>query len=227
MEIAQLVLLLRRLLVTYILSVFIKNLSLLKKSPFYIISLIYRRHLYGVVALLVVVIFLSACENDLKKVAELSAQVDTNLEVTHQVELVYSDQGKVRVKIEAPLVHSYKQPDIRQEFPKGVKVTFFNDSLKVISVLTSKYAVRYVQKQQTIVRDSVQVKSMLKNETLQTEEMLWDERKHQITSDKFVTVLTETQQIFAQKGFESNENFTDYKLKGVQNSRFKVNKNEF
>ena len=63
-----------------------------------------------------------SCENDIE-----------------QVKLV---TGNVKVRIAAGEMNRYLQPKPITEMPKGVKIDFFDDNLKVTSTLTSDYAVR-------------------------------------------------------------------------------------
>ncbi|MCB0516792.1 MAG: LPS export ABC transporter periplasmic protein LptC [Chitinophagales bacterium] len=175
---------------------------------------------------LLICLFVVACENDMQKISALENVPNDKVETSYGLELLYSSQANVKVKIEAPLAQIYNIEQPYQEFPEGIKVTFYNDSSQVISFLTAKYAIRYERESKTLVRDSVWVRSVENNESLFTEEMTWDEKKHLIFTDKYVTIHTPTQKIFAQKGFESNENFTNYKLKGVQNSSLIVKENK-
>jgi hypothetical protein len=50
-----------------------------------------------------------------------------------------------------------------------------------------------------------------KGERLNTEEIIWDEQKKKIYSDKYVTIHTKDEILFGY-GFESNEDFSKYKI---------------
>ena len=54
-----------------------------------------------------------------------------------------------------------------------------------------------------------------KNETLNAEELIWDEKNGKIYSDKFVKITTADEIIYGE-GFEANEDFTNYKIKNIK-----------
>jgi LPS export ABC transporter protein LptC len=54
-----------------------------------------------------------------------------------------------------------------------------------------------------------------KGETLNTEQLMWDERSEKLYSDVFVKITTPDQIIFGE-GFESNQNFTQYRINKIK-----------
>ena len=63
-----------------------------------------------------------------------------------------------------------------------------------------------------------------KGEQLNAEELIWDQNKKKIFSDKFVKVTTEDEIMFG-NGFESNEDFSEYKVKKLT-GQLKIDKDE-
>jgi hypothetical protein len=59
---------------------------------------------------------------------------------------------------------------------------------------------------------------------LNAEELIWDQNKKKIYSDKFVKVTTEDEIMFG-NGFESNEDFSEYKVKKLT-GQLKIDKDE-
>src|SRR5471030_887124 len=56
-------------------------------------------------ALLVSVLLLNSCENDLAKIKEISAQQSTStVDSTTNVDVIYSDSAKVKLHMTAPLL---------------------------------------------------------------------------------------------------------------------------
>lgn len=156
-------------------------------------------------------LMLNACENPLTEVNQLSSKFETAVETIKNVRLLYSDAGKVKVELTAPVLYRYKTAEPYIEFPDGLSVTFFNDSLKVSSTLSADYGVKYEQKQETLLRTNVIWNNAVKNEKLETEELIWNEKTKKITSDKFVKVTTDSESIFA-TGFQAEQDFSRYKL---------------
>ncbi|MBK8705586.1 MAG: LPS export ABC transporter periplasmic protein LptC [Saprospiraceae bacterium] len=162
-----------------------------------------------------VVLLAYACENDPGDIAALQAKLDPNIETAEEVEIIYSDSAKVRVRITGPVMLTHRNPnDPQQEFPKGLKVDFFDLYERPSSMLTSKYAIRMERKGQVLVQDSV-VWQSVKGERLETEELIWDEKLQKVYSDKFV-VITRPQEIIYGHGFESNQDFTNARINAVE-----------
>ena len=53
-----------------------------------------------------------------------------------------------------------------------------------------------------------------KGEKLNTEKLIWDERKELLSSDQFVKITT-PEEIIMGKGFEANQDFSRYKIFNV------------
>lgn len=161
-----------------------------------------------------------ACENDPAEVAALLANLDPEVERAEDIEMLYSDSALLKVRIEGPVMLTYlDKQDERQEFPEGVRVEFFGPEGKINSILTAKYGVRINKKNQIIVRDSV-VWQSIENEKLETEELIWDERKEKVFTQKFV-VITRPDEIITGHGFESDQNFENARINAVD-GRIKI-----
>ncbi|MEZ5041323.1 MAG: LPS export ABC transporter periplasmic protein LptC [Saprospiraceae bacterium] len=171
--------------------------------------------MWKMVVLLGFGVLLMACENDMAEVAALNEKLNTQVERAEEVEILYSDSASVKVKVVGPTMLYYlDRKDPKQEFPDGIKVDFYDPLQQLSSVLTAKYAIRLEQKQQMIVRDSVVWKSV-DNEKLETEELIWDEQKKKLLSNKFV-VITRPEEIIYGHGFEANQDFSNARINAVE-----------
>lgn len=151
---------------------------------------------------------------------EQVTEEDTYVEIAENVEILYSDSAMVRVRITSPRLHHYNtREDARQEFRSGVKVEFLNPDRSVSSTLIAKKGVRYQEKGQIFVRDSV-VFFTAKNEKLETEELIWDEQSEKIFTEKFVKVTKPGEVIYGY-GLEANQDFTYWKIT-IPKGRIKV-----
>lgn len=178
------------------------------------------KHLFGLqnkyvlLALFCAVIFLFSCKNDLAEVQRFVATEETEYETIKDFKTLYSDSAVVRIKVEGETMWRHlDKNNPRQEFPDGLKVDFFGEKGKVTSRLTAKYGLRLERDKQVIVRDSV-VWESLNKETLETNELIWDEKKEKLFTNKFV-VIRRPGEIITGYGFESNQDFTYSKIKSV------------
>lgn len=158
-----------------------------------------------------------ACQNDLKKYKETIDRSILNTETADSVTILYSKEGHTKAQLFAKTFHHVqdaKPPYI--EMKNGLKAVFFDDSLHVQSTLYAKYGKYFEQNGNVLVRDSVVVYN-IKKEQLNTEELVWNEKLQKFYTDKFVKITTPTQVIYG-NGLESNQNFSDYtilKVKGI------------
>ena len=155
-----------------------------------------------------------SCKNDLAAVQRFIDEEETGYETISDFETLYSDSAVVKVRIKGPTMLRYlDNNDPRQEFPDGMEVEFFNPSGRVTGQLTSKYGIRLERDRQVIVRDSV-VWESLNKETLETSELIWDEKTEKVFTNKFV-VIRRPGEIITGYGFESNQDFSYSKIRSV------------
>lgn len=154
--------------------------------------------------------FIVSCENDIEKVKLITQQNSTPIETASGLEILYSDSGRVKVKITTPELNRFQTPKPRTELPKGVHVDFYDEHMKVTSTLTSKYALRKDDEKTMEAKKDVVVVNE-KGEKLMTEYLVWDEKTGKIYSNEFVKIITADEIIYG-NGFESNQDFSRYKI---------------
>lgn len=165
-----------------------------------------------------------ACQNDLEEIDKMVSQDQVAIEQAKDVTMLYSDSAVVRVQVEGATMLRHLDPkNPRQEFTDGVKVVFFTPNGRIQSTLTAKYAVRMEKQDQIIVRDSV-VWDSFDGEKLETNELIWEERKEKVYTKKFVKI-TKPDEVIYGIGFEANQDFTHWKINAVE-GELKVKDNE-
>lgn len=128
----------------------------------------------------------------------------------------YFSNHVLQATVTAPVADQYtsvKQP--YTEFPKGVKVEFYDGSTECKSWLSADYAVYYTKKKLWEARSNVVVVSETGNK-LMTEQLFGDEVKQKVFSVKKVTVIDpDSTVIVGKQGFESDMSFKNYKFLDV------------
>jgi len=165
----------------------------------------------------------SCGKNDLKEVAVFTGKDTIPSQIATAITVIYSDSAKVKARLTAPKMIQYITGDQDMEMPNGLNVLFFNDSLKTNSSLRADYGIRYPNKYLIKVTGNVIV-SNPKGDTLNTEELFWDENKNIIYSNTFVKVK-EPDKIILAEGFTSDVNFMHYTFKKVKGT-FSINSPE-
>jgi LPS export ABC transporter protein LptC len=163
------------------------------------------------------------CKNDMKKIKTTLNRSMLNTERADEVQIIYSKEGHTKAQLFTKTFnHIQNTIPTYIEMKNGLKVEFYDDSLKVLSTLTSKYGKMFEDTGNVLVRDSVVVTNA-KNEQLNTEELVWNEKLQKFYTEKFVKISTPTQVIYGD-GLESNQTFTQYKITNVKGI-IGVNKN--
>lgn len=128
------------------------------------------------------------------------------------VTINYNDSGRLKAKIFAKQLIGYKKDgnDIVR-MPKGVLGNFYNDEGKIESYLSAEKGISYQTQKITEVSQNVVVMNS-KGEKLNTEKLIWDQKKQIIYTDKFVRISTKNE-ILTGEGMESKQDFSDWVIK--------------
>ena len=173
-----------------------------------------RCFLFLLIPVLTGLLFISSCENEIEKINSLSG---TNVfpEVSGKnFEIIHSDSGKVKVRILAPELHKYdlaEQPYI--EFPRGMKAYFYDDSLKIESVIEAGYVKYFQEEFLWEAKNNVEARNLKSGEQLNTEHLFWNQQKKTIYSNTNARIVTDEGTFYGEKGFEANQDLSKWKLK--------------
>jgi LPS export ABC transporter protein LptC len=126
------------------------------------------------------------------------------------VELYYSENELVKVKMVADLLYEFESGD--REFPKGVYMEFFDESGKIESTLKANHAYYFKKDDQWRGRGDVEVKNLVEYKQLNTEELYWKPKEKKIFNDVFVTIRRDGDVIYGE-GLEATEDMSDYMIK--------------
>ena len=133
-------------------------------------------------------------------------------ELAYDIEVLYSDSGSIRLKLNAPQIARYS--DIEKpyvEYPEGLEVEFYNAVGEATTRMSAEYAIQYQDRGITDAQRNVVVVNE-EGEMLQTEQLTWDENNKLIHTEEFVRITTETEQLTGY-GLEANQTFSWYKIK--------------
>ena len=161
------------------------------------------------------VVLLPACVVDQADLSRYIGSKVDNVEEAHDLDIVYTDSSRVVFKLKSPLLRRIYEPrSVREEFPEGIEVTFYDHSETPRSWLTSDFAIRDQANRLITVQKNVLLRNDL-NEKLEGPELIWDEKSREIYTDRFVKITRADGSIVYSYGFKSNERFTRYELNAV------------
>jgi LPS export ABC transporter protein LptC len=165
-------------------------------------------------ALLLCILF--SCENSIKTINIIGNKDDQPIDTAVDVTTYYSDSGRIVAMFEAPKLDRYEGEKPYTEMPKGIKVFFYDSAMNVTSKITAKYAISYENEKIMEAKNDVVVVNE-KKEQLNTEHLVWDQKKATIYSDKFVKINT-GKEILWGDGLDADERFDKWKIKKPKGS---------
>jgi LPS export ABC transporter protein LptC len=159
-------------------------------------------------------IILSSCSNDLDEIKKLTVVDTLPQQQATDVVMKYTEYGNLIFKLTSPKVMLFTDEKARTVFPDGLKIEFYDSTgTSVKTKLTAYYGIKYDDEKQMIARYDVVVNNYEKNERLNTEELVWDEKTKKIFTDKFVTITTDDQVLYGEEGMEADESFEQWIIK--------------
>ncbi len=158
-----------------------------------------------------VMIVLMACTKTPEPAELLKARDNDPVMSAHNIEVLFSDSGKIQARLTSSLMNRYLGASPYLEFPTGFKVVMFDSVQQSTSTITANRGIRKEFAHTMEAWGNVVVRNEKKNEQLNTEHLVWDEYKHRIWSDVKVKI-TKPDQILNGNSMESNETFTIYSI---------------
>ena len=156
-----------------------------------------------------------SCANKIEKIKEFSKSDDAPSMEAEGFEMIYSDSTIIRFKIQAKKLQNYdKEQEPFMEFPEGIEIEKYDETMNIISKITSDYARYFENEKKWIAKNNVVVINM-QGDSLITEELIWEENKELLYSEQFVKIIRKDQ-IITGIGFESDQEMSNWEIKKVK-----------
>lgn len=159
-----------------------------------------------------VIFLLASCSKAPQPSEAIKLKADDPVMSAHNIEVLFSDSGRVRVKLTGPLMNRFSGENPYIEFPEGFKLFMFDSVQQITSTITGNRGIRRDVAHTMEAWGNVVVRNETKNEEMNTEHLTWDENRHRIWSDVKVKIIRPGQVLFG-TSMESNETFTRYSIK--------------
>ena len=167
-------------------------------------------------SLFIITLFLFSCENDESLVRALNEK-RVMVEEARNVVSLFSQAGRMKAKLSAPVMLRYEVDTSYIEFPQKLHIDFYDSSGKKESQLDALYAKYMESSNKVLLRDSVVVAN-IKGDTLRTSELWWDQNTNKFYTDKQVRLRTVEQFIYGGDGLEAQEDLSDVTIFKITNS---------
>jgi len=138
--------------------------------------------------------------------ALLQTETAENLVIEH------TDSGLLKLILETPKAitkRGVKRPST--EMPEGLHAKFFNKLGEVESTISAEYGIHYPEEATVLLRNKVDVVNV-KQERLETEELIWNQNTRKISTTKFVKITTPNETLKGY-GMEADEDFSNWVIK--------------
>ncbi|MDO3640691.1 LPS export ABC transporter periplasmic protein LptC [Mucilaginibacter sp. L3T2-6] len=156
----------------------------------------------------------SSCENSLNDIKKISSpEEDKPISRSTGVDVIYSDSAKVKFHLTAPVMVDYEEntPKPYKEFPKGVKLVFYNDELKESGNVVSDYAIQREKENIVEFRKNV-VATNADGQVFKSDELIYDMTARTFKSSKAVEITSPNGDIAEGFGFESSESMYPWRM---------------
>src|ERR1051325_4111010 len=101
---------------------------------------------------------LFSCHTDIQSINQVTFDRNQPTETMKDAEIIYSDSAKVKMKLTGPVLNRFSNTDKPYiEFPNGVNVLFYDDSMKINSKLKADYGIRYEKEGKMEAKRNVEV----------------------------------------------------------------------
>ena len=162
--------------------------------------------------LFIIYFFFFSCENKKENIDNFVSTENAAIEELTHAEILYTENGKLKVKIISNQMERYYEKEDKIELFGGVLFDFYkfdNDNKKTI--LRCERATINNSNNLMIANDNVILKSADDKELI-TEQLIWDKNENIIFTELEVMIKTEGE-IITGIGFKSTPDFTEYEIK--------------
>jgi LPS export ABC transporter protein LptC len=168
----------------------------------------------SILAFLAIICLLPGCSEDAKPKNAVTHVKIAPLMSAKNVEVTFSDSGKIAAKLFSVLINRYEGKDPYMEFPKGFQILMYDSAKRVETSIRGDYGKRRENQKIMEARGNVVVRNEIKKQQLNTEHLIWDENRRMIYSDVKVKITTPDKVLYVY-GLESDESFSWYKFSNV------------
>jgi LPS export ABC transporter protein LptC len=176
-----------------------------------VIATSWRQFIYLAIGLCI----FQSCVVDQADLSKYMQSKVANVEEARNIDVVYTDSSYTVFILKSPLSRRiFTKQSVKEEFPEGIEVTFYDRTNQPRSWLTSEYALRDQANRTITVQKNVVLRND-KGERMDGPELIWDEKSKEIYTDRFVRITRADGSMVYSYGFKSNERFTRYELNAV------------
>jgi LPS export ABC transporter protein LptC len=146
----------------------------------------------------------------MKDIERFSRQNPPDQEVK-EAHIHRSEQGRLQVEIDAPLITRYSQPSARTIYPKGVDLRFYDEGRRMKTSIYARRAVSFDDRNIMKASDSVVVIDYNSGDTIYLEDIIWRDDEDIIFSNHPVRSVNGNRVTYGD-GFVSDEQLANLRI---------------
>jgi len=159
------------------------------------------------------VIFISCKQDEFSKDKRLSYHGKYPDESTSDLQLTFSDSGRLNFRIITPILNKYSDGNTYMDCPEGIEIISYDNLGVPEAVLTADYAINAEREMRMETQHNVVITNLKKGDTIKTEKIIWDKKLRRIYSDMPVRQIRSDGTIYNGDGFDADEKFTHYTVR--------------
>ncbi|MGV3460363.1 MAG: LPS export ABC transporter periplasmic protein LptC [Flavobacterium sp.] len=138
---------------------------------------------YKVLVCVIAIALMASCESNFKEVQRMNTVAFNAAVQAEDIDLKYTDSGKVKSILLSPLMMDYSNLEYGfKEFPKGVKVTLFDDNGQQTTVVAD-YATTYDDTKIIDMQGNVKITTG-DGKVLTTDQLYFDQKEEWFYTEK-------------------------------------------
>lgn len=170
---------------------------------------------FYIASILVLFVMLASCESNFREVQRINSIGFNPVGETEDINLVYTDSGKVASTLVSPLMKDYTQLQYGfNEFPKGVHLTLY-DKNGAKTHITGKYAIVYEETDVIDLSGNVRIYTEDGKE-LTTEQLYYDQKNEWFYTENYFKFTDNKGSFLEGPGVDFSK---DFKIMNTQRSR--------
>ena len=163
--------------------------------------------LFFVISMIALAVVLQSCGEE--EISEEEKAKNTLVASFENIRRIYSENGLLKMKVEAPLEYIYQNQDVF--YPKNFRVSMYNPKGKITTVLTADSGRLEQVSKLYHAYGNVEVINFEQEQKVNTPELHMNQFKREIYTDKKIAIKTPTETLYG-VGMTSNDKFSKYKV---------------
>lgn len=147
----------------------------------------------------------------MKEIIEITKEDTLPVVSAYDIEYIRTDSGHKQVVLKGTLMEKYDGEDPYSIFPEGFEVTFYDTNGIAKSFIRANYGISYGKRKFMRARNNVVVMNYDTEEQLDTENLVWDQKKKTIYSNTFVKITSPDKIIYGDS-MRANESFSEREI---------------